>query len=147
MGKHGPILRPSGIISVKGGPLHVEETADSWENAGIDGAILPLIKDLNYHGYMTQSCCQGGRGHETPMGWINFSDHLSKDELEDIKQIVRSYTDTPFVLRSPRGEGSTLTFLGPLGRPSLTTRTLRRYVSEGGDWEAPAGFLLSLEEG
>ncbi len=76
----------------------------------IDSGIRDLIEDLNSSGFITEMSCQGDSprhqkldpGFRNIAAWIHISGALEKmtrDELKELKSIIRSHTSVPFVLR------------------------------------------------
>jgi len=75
----------------------------------LDSGIRNLVLDLARHGYKTYSSCEGGRGHDYCNAWIGFYEDLSKEDIDEIKDIVEFHTSIPFIV-----DNHGILFKGPL---------------------------------
>lgn len=117
---------------------------------GLDEGLRDLVVDLNHHGYRTWGSCEGGHGHDYKNCFISFqaSNPVDPEDIEELRGIIRSHTDTPFIIVTRPGRKGTrelesIDFKGPLKEKNWTEQDMERWRSFG----TVEPFEYSREEG
>ncbi len=82
-----------------------QEMSLPLDKAPLDKKVVLLVRALNEAGYTTAGSCQGGRGHGCIVGLIEFEYGVGEggfnaQERQEIREIVRRFTNVPFKFRS-----------------------------------------------